>query len=120
MSDYSTHPQYPLSELEVFGGNIIGKSSGSHSRRTRERTMEMNQRFERDVAFSMERITHGDDDDANEALARSIACLAVGMTEQRRVSKKVGELRSWKYVAAAVCLREIELFKIRYDPLNRL
>lgn len=82
--------------------------------------MEMNERFERDVAFTVERITHGDDGDRDEALARAIACLAVGMTEPRKVSKRVGELRSWKYVAAAVCLREIELFKIRFDPLNRI
>ncbi|KAF4305332.1 RNA-dependent RNA polymerase eukaryotic-type [Botryosphaeria dothidea] len=120
MSDYSTHSQYPLSELEVFGGNIIGKSTGAQNRRTRERTMEMNQRFERDVAFTVERITQGDDGDRDEALARAIACFAVGMKEPRKVSKRVGELRSWKYVAAAVCLREIELFKIRFDPLNRI
>lgn len=120
MSDYSTHSQYPLSELEVFGGNIIGKSTGAQNRRTRERTMEMNQRFERDVAFTVERITQGDDGDRDEALARAIACFAVGMKEPRKVSKRVGELRSWKYVAAAVCLREIELFKTRFDPLNRI
>ncbi|KAL0260085.1 hypothetical protein SLS55_005830 [Diplodia seriata] len=120
MSDYSTHPQYPLSELEVFGGNIIGKSTGAQNRRTKERTMEMNARFERDVTFTAERITQGDDGDRDEALARAIACLAVGMTEARKVNKRVGELRSWKYVAAAVCLREIELFKIRFDPLNRI
>ncbi|GME22105.1 RNA-dependent RNA polymerase eukaryotic-type [Neofusicoccum parvum] len=120
MSDYSTHPQYPLSELEVFGGNIIGKSTGAQNRRTRERTMEMNERFERDVIFTVERITQGDDGDRDEALARSIACLAIGITEQHRINKRVGELRSWKYIAAAVCLREIELFKIRFDPLNRI
>ncbi|KAL1623979.1 hypothetical protein SLS56_008031 [Neofusicoccum ribis] len=120
MSDYSTHPQYPLSELEVFGGNIIGKSTGAQNRRTRERTMEMNERFERDVIFTVERITQGDDGDRDEALARSIACLAIGITEQHRINKRVGELRSWKYIAAAVCLREIELFKTRFDPLNRI
>ncbi|KAF2144749.1 uncharacterized protein K452DRAFT_285074 [Aplosporella prunicola CBS 121167] len=120
MSDYSTHPQYPLSELEVFGGNIIGKSMGGMNKRVREITTAMNERFERDVAFTVERITQGDDGDRDEALARSIACLAVAVLGPKRVvNRRVGELRSWKYVAAAVCLREIELFKMRFDPLNR-
>ncbi|KAL1640179.1 hypothetical protein SLS58_007130 [Diplodia intermedia] len=71
MSDFSTHPRHPLSEIEILGGNIIGRSGGgSASRRVRERTAEMNKRFERDAAFVVQRIIHGDDGDRDEGLAR--------------------------------------------------
>lgn len=42
-----------------------------------------------------------------EALERSIACLAVGVNATR-VRKKVGALVSFAWVAAGVCLREVE------------
>ncbi|KKY27150.1 putative rna-dependent rna polymerase [Diplodia seriata] len=72
MSDFSAHPRHPLSEIEILGGNIIGRSGGSASRRVRERTAEMNKRFERDAAFVVQRIVQGDDGDRDEGLARSL------------------------------------------------
>ncbi|KAK7543480.1 RNA-directed RNA polymerase [Phyllosticta citricarpa] len=114
MSEFSPHPQFPLSELEVFGGNIIGKgnSNAAGSRRMRDVACAMRERFEHDVAFTVDRITHGNDGDRNEALARSIACLWLGMEERGPgPSKRVGELRSWRYIAAAVCLRELDAWR---------
>ncbi|GME35173.1 RNA-dependent RNA polymerase eukaryotic-type [Neofusicoccum parvum] len=117
MFDFSMHPRYPLSEIEVFGGNIIGKNSGSTNRRVRERTIDMNKRFERDTVFAVQRIIHGENNDPEEALPRSIACMAVGMTEQSKFQNTLGEPKSWKYMATAVCLQQVELFKEKYDPL---
>ncbi|KAL1626681.1 hypothetical protein SLS54_002844 [Diplodia seriata] len=115
MSDFSAHPRHPLSEIEILGGNIIGRSGGSASRRVRERTAEMNKRFERDAAFVVQRIVQGDDGDRDEGLARSVACLGVGIGE-RSSGGAGGKLESWTYVAAAVCLWQVELFRDRYDP----
>ncbi|KAB2574206.1 putative RNA-dependent RNA polymerase 2 [Lasiodiplodia theobromae] len=116
MYDFSMHSRYPLTEIEVFGGNIVGRNSGSTNRRIRERTIEMSKRFESDTAFIVQRIVQGDDGDHDEALARSVACMAIGMTEQSRFGNMFGTLQSWKYFAAAVCLQQVEVFKDKYDP----
>lgn len=76
----------------------------------------MNKRFERNTAFVVQRIIHGDNNDPEEALPRSIACMAVGMTEQSKFRDMFGEPKSWAYMAAAVCLQQVELFKEKYDP----
>lgn len=71
----------------------------------------MRDQFEEVLTFTISRIIDGDcdDDDRNEeALPRAIACLAVSMNEQSMGDKKVGELQSWRYIAAGVCLREIK------------
>jgi len=111
MTQYSTHPVHPLQEKEVFVGNIIGKT-GAQSKRQRENSVSMKEKFERDVAFTISCIvkdpTTGKE--SEEALERSIACLAVAM-EEKLPRKKVGVLRSFLYVAAAVCLKEVEKFQ---------
>ncbi|EON67049.1 hypothetical protein W97_06166 [Coniosporium apollinis CBS 100218] len=114
MSTYSTHPSQPLSEFEVFSGSILGKCAGAQNKRVRENNAKMKEQFERDVTFWVERITHGDDGDREEALARSIAALHVGMEEGSRMAgkgRRRAELRSWRYIAAAVCLKEVERFQ---------
>ena len=112
MHQYATHPSHPLTEPEVFTGNIVGKT-GAQSKRQREYSVSMKEKFERDVAFTIACIlkdpTTGKD--SEEALERSIACLAVAMEEKEARSKKVGVLCSFRYVAAAVCLREVERFQ---------
>ncbi|OCL01938.1 RdRP-domain-containing protein [Glonium stellatum] len=109
MDQYSIHHAHPLRELEVFSGSILGKSIGAQNRRIREMTAEMKDRFERDVTFIVDRITQGDDGDKDEALARSIACLANAMLEPGHGKRM--HLQSWKYIAAAICLRELERFQ---------
>ena len=53
-------------------------------------------------------IARGDGgDDKSEALERSIACLHVACNVVR-VRKKVGALVSFVWIAAAVCLREVQ------------
>jgi hypothetical protein len=63
------------------------------------------------LTSTISRIIDGDydEDDRNEeALPRAIACLAIGMNEPSYGDKKVGDLQSWKYIAAGVCLREVK------------
>ena len=123
MLTYSTHPPHFISEIEVFAGAIIGKN-GAQSKRQREFSVSMKDKHERDVAYTVACIRQGDcvdDDDDDEgvgfgggggggkreALERSIACLAVGVNTTR-VRKRVGALVSFAWVAAGVCLREVE------------
>jgi hypothetical protein len=110
-SQFSSHPLRRISELEVFVGTIIGKN-GIPSKRQREFTTGMRERFDRDVSFVVDCITKGNEDGVrdDEALERSIACLAVAM-ENEALGKEVGILASFKYIAAAVCLKEIERFQ---------
>jgi hypothetical protein len=111
---YSTHPRHPISELEVFVGSLLGKNEGARTKRLREMSINMKEESERDIAFTIDCIIkgseegHGDD----EALERSIACFAVGIQEAERPLEK-GERRheSFMYVAAAVCLSEVEKFQ---------
>ncbi|CAG8983895.1 hypothetical protein HYALB_00005534 [Hymenoscyphus albidus] len=107
MTEYSSHPSRPLSELEVFTGNILGKA-GAPTRQQRELSKTMKEKFEDDTAFIVNCITKDGNEYANseEALAKSIACLAVSL-EATNPYKRSVQLSSFKYVAAAVCLREV-------------
>lgn len=110
MFTYSTHPNHALSELEVFCGCIIGKN-GAQSKRQREFSSSMKEKHERDVAYTVAYITQGEDNDNRaEALERSLACLAASF-DTSRVRKKVGTLVSFGWIAAAVCLREVDRFQ---------
>ena len=51
------------------------------------------------------------DEYSKESLERSIACLAVSL-EERKGGRRGEQLLSFKYVAAAVCLRELERMTI--------
>ena len=76
--------------------------------------MDMKETFERDVAFTLECIAKGpqEEDGKDKALERSIACLAVAVEDlgntQERAKRK---LESFRYIAAAVCLGEVERFQ---------
>lgn len=110
--DHSPHPIQPLSELEVFTGTILGKNGGLPSRRLRETSATMKQEFEDHCAHYVACIARSVEDAGArgaEALERSIACLSVALLEGE-VLPRIGRLVSWRYVCAAVCLREVEKF----------
>ncbi|EMD68523.1 hypothetical protein COCSADRAFT_178332 [Bipolaris sorokiniana ND90Pr] len=100
----------PLTELEVFSGNILGKKERASSRYIREANLEVQERFNRDVSSMIKTIVHGDKDwdseeDATEALPRSIACFMVAL--EVKGWENYRSLQSWKYVAASVCLEQL-------------
>jgi len=128
MYQYSAHHRDPLSELEVFSGNILGKDGGLTSRRVREANKGMKEQFNRNVAETIHWITDGAEDeeqsietfgidnstlhlDSTVALERSLACLHLGLLEPGMHVRKVGPLHSFVYVAAAVCLSEVGKFR---------
>jgi hypothetical protein len=106
MYDYSQHPQRPVSETEVFAGNILGKT-GAQSKQQREDSTTMKERFDEDVSYITNKIVRDGADPNMDALERSVACFEVSF-EIGRIRKMGEELVSFKYVAAAVCLREID------------
>ncbi|TKA65730.1 hypothetical protein B0A49_07514 [Cryomyces minteri] len=113
MYQFSLSAHSALSELEVFSGTILGKAGGAQNRRAREYNSAMKERFDRDVAYTVERIGRDDNGGADEALETSVACLRVALTEPGKRVKRVGALKSFTYVVAAVCLFEIERFQER-------
>lgn len=111
MLQYSTHPPHFITEVEVFSGNILGKN-GAQSKRQREFSKTMKEKHDRDMEYTVMCITRGDGDGDGEngraeALERSIACLNVAC-KTVRVRKKVGALVSFVWIAAAVCLKEVQ------------
>lgn len=104
MVDYSDHPHRPLTELEAFVGNILGRT-GAQSKNQRELSTSLKEKFNEDAAYLVKYITRDGEEHSNEALERSMACLAVSL-EDRSLGRE--ELQSFKYVAAAVCLREVD------------
>ncbi|KAF1936008.1 RdRP-domain-containing protein [Clathrospora elynae] len=99
----------PLTELEVFSGNILGKKERAPSRYIREANLEVQERFNRDVSTIIKRIIMGDGDwEGNadtETLPRSIACFMVALETEGWENYR--SLKSWRYVAAAVCLEQL-------------
>lgn len=47
-----------------------------------------------------------------EALPRALACLEVAVTEHGYRDAKLGELKSFRYVALGVVLRELDRYRI--------
>lgn len=110
MLENSFHPKHFVSEVEVFAGALIGRD-GAQTKRQRESSTSMKEKHDRDVAYTVQCILQGEEQDVSkqEALERSIACLDVAIHETR-IRPQFGRLVSFTWVASAVCLKEIEKF----------
>jgi hypothetical protein len=100
----------PLTELEVFSGNILGKKERASTRHIREANLEVQERFNRDVSSFTRRIVGGDGmtDEEDEALPKAIACFKV--SQDTKGWEDYAGLKSWKYVTAAVCLEQLRRY----------
>ncbi|PQE18699.1 hypothetical protein CJF30_00009697 [Rutstroemia sp. NJR-2017a BBW] len=107
MHEYSDHPTRPISEREVFIGNILGKV-GAQSRKQRELSVSMKEQYDEDATYVINCIIKDKDEYSEEALERSIACFAASLEDHDSNRKRSEEVVSFKYLAAAVCLREME------------
>lgn len=87
-------------------GNILGKT-GAQSKLQRELSTTMKERFSEDVTFVIHNIVRDGAEPSLEALERSIACFEVSFEIGRNRSLD-GGLVSFRYIAAAVCLKEID------------
>lgn len=108
MIDYSQHPRRPLSELEAFVGNILGQSK-MPSRQERDNAKTLKEKFGEDSLYIVNLIVRDGDEWHPESLERSMACLAVSLEDSPPGHRDTEHLCSFKYVAAAVCLREVDL-----------
>ena len=106
---FALHQNHPLHEIEVVTGAVLGSV---FVKKLRDLTKEMKERFTRDVAYIRERIRYDDEGSDEEGMPRAVACLYVGVKEKGRRMGRHGETHmwSWAYVAAGVCLEEIERF----------
>ena len=112
MFQFSPHYNRPLREIEVFTGTILGKDGSLPSKTQRDEKKQMKTEFEEHVEYTVKHILHGTDDgnhSETEALARSVACLSVAMEESEAVPK-IGKLESFRYIAATICLQEVQKF----------
>lgn len=120
MYEYGPRPSLPLSEVEVFIGDILGKT-GALTTRQRDLCISMKERFEDVLSYTVKWIK-GEEDyheyaelnadraTSDHVLALSMACLWVALNKKAKVwqsgKKRKSQLRSFGYVAAAVCLAE--------------
>ncbi|KAE9983037.1 hypothetical protein BLS_005054 [Venturia inaequalis] len=108
--DYALHPGHPLHEVEVVTGCALGSI---FNRRLKDSVRDMREQFNRDVAHTRSAIRTDDDGNIDEALPRSIACLYDAVTYpglKKKWGGKEVELKSFAYLAAAVCLEELQRF----------
>lgn len=106
MTEYAPNYRHPLSELEVFIGQIVGKTT-AQNRRHRDLSTSMKERFDESVASTVDHIIRDGTKIADDSLERSMACLAVALDRVKK-TRKGDTLVSFKYIAAAVCLKEVE------------
>ncbi|MCJ1281547.1 hypothetical protein MMC26_000867 [Xylographa opegraphella] len=107
MYQYSPTPwASTITELEVFIGNIVGKTHGQ-TKRQREASMNMRADYERLVEFIVSQIRNKEAG-RQEALERSIACMALGLEDDDPVRRGRSPVMSFRWIAASVCLQEVE------------
>lgn len=113
----------PLSEAEAFAGTVLGKQGGAQGKPLRELSKSMRERFDAVAEHTIMRIVNGDEamhsveyldslydvpERVIEAWPRAIACLVVACNEKGAEDFRIGEIKSFKYIAAAVCLKEFD------------
>ncbi|KIX09610.1 uncharacterized protein Z518_00690 [Rhinocladiella mackenziei CBS 650.93] len=105
--EYSNQPSPPLTEREVFIGNILGRT-GAQAKKQHEWSVKMKERFNDELNYIVNRIVKDGPNKAQESLERSMACLQVALEKDLGGSKRRENLVSFGYVAAAICLKEME------------
>ncbi|KAL5396190.1 hypothetical protein PMIN03_012983 [Paraphaeosphaeria minitans] len=124
--DYSPHPTQPLTELEVFTGNMFS-TSGILTRRQRDRSLQLKDEFDR-IARWVENLirrrttvasTQQDDstvapEDPMDALMMSIACLEASQSkgthgDRFTHGRWTSEYQSFQIISACCVIRELNV-----------
>ncbi|KAL4779082.1 RNA dependent RNA polymerase-domain-containing protein [Aspergillus varians] len=116
MANFSEHPIYPITELEVFIGQILN-NSGVQTHRQRERSIKLKDEFERIASWILSQMRPAGPltgyASQYDSLERCLACFHVaGETEGwGSGNKRRGwdGLESFRIVAACVLLMEVEV-----------
>ena len=104
-------PTQPLSEYEVFIGNILGKT-GAQSKRQHENSVSMQETFRDDLRYFVNRILN-EGGGHHAGLGVGLACLLVALESEDsgRIGARFRQtLVSFGYVAASVCLWQLQLW----------
>lgn len=118
----------PATEYEAFAGCILGRKGGAQGKSLQELSKNLREQFESVCDYTVMRIIKGDEqmqgttdldllyedwglDREVEALPRAIACLHNAVASEGKMDRRMGELQSFKYIAAGVSLRELERFR---------
>ncbi|KIV93880.1 hypothetical protein PV10_05059 [Exophiala mesophila] len=108
--EFSPSRTKPLSEREVFIGNILGRD-GAQTKRQHDLSLSLRDQVNTAMTYIVNRIIKDGYEESEDSLERSIACflISVKSLDDSQDGRGRGEkLISFCYVAAAVCLREIE------------
>ena len=118
----------PLTELEVFTGNVLGMKARASNRYTRNAGQELRDRFNYDIDAMFRLISNGEEDSDGqrdiESLPRALACWKVAIEGEARDRESASYLKregrslkalerpveSWKYVCAVVVLEQLGNF----------
>lgn len=119
----------PATEYEAFAGCILGRKGGAQGKSLRDLSKKLREQFEAVCDYTTMRIVKGDEqmaavndldvlyDDGGldrelEALPRAVACLKQAVEGDGTWDRRLGSLQSFKYIAAGVCLKELQRFMI--------
>jgi len=124
-TDCADHPSQPLKELEVFVGFVMNKS-GIQTRRQRDSSVKLKDEFDRITGWTVNEMRHPSISGYTselDALEFCIACLYVGCFETKQQQggyRWVNQTsESFKIVAAAALLRELNVVETRIKSLPR-
>ncbi|KAL4902305.1 hypothetical protein BDW74DRAFT_186868 [Aspergillus multicolor] len=114
MSNFSEHPTRPITELEVFVGQILN-NSGVQTRRQRERSIKLKDEFDDTASWILSQMRPSGPltgyESQYDPLERCLACFHVASeNRQPQGHKDRGweDLHSFKIVAACAVLMEVE------------
>lgn len=118
MANYSEHPIHPISELEVFTGQIFN-NSGVQTHRQRERSIKLKDEFERIASWILSQMRPDYPltgyVSEYDSLLRCLACFHIAAQGEDKDSRSGNKRRGWeglqsfRVVAACALLVEIEL-----------
>jgi len=86
-------------------------ATGSQSKKQRDLSVSLKEQYTMDAAFIVKCITHDDNEEKSapaEVLEKSLACFQVALEDKIAVVRRGEKLVSFGYVAAAVCLKQVE------------
>lgn len=108
--EFSPEISRPLSEQEVFIGNILGKT-GAQSKRQHDLSVGLKERFNSDLAYIVGCIVKHDGELNNDNLLRCAACFVASFERLGAASTAKGSeepLVSFRYVSTALFWKEIK------------
>lgn len=118
MHQHSEHPIKPISEIEVFIGNILNRS-GVQTSRQRDNSIKLKDSFDRMAQWitkSMRSVRYDADTPLTgyqskwDNLHLCLACVHVGGEDDGPVGRYFGNLQSFRIVAASALNAEMNLF----------